>query len=138
MFIDQSLYKDQPYVNYDNGKIIVGWLWDIKEEKGFHRETVDHALELLSMVLRSDYPIQRTQFQLVSLVCLWIAFKFNEEETSEVIMDAIECSDLTARAYTVKEVLCMEMLILKLLEWRVWTTYGIDKCDKTQDIETKS
>ena len=58
-------------------KIVVEWMLEVTEEQHCHPEVFALAVNYLDRVL-SRLPIQKSNFQLVACVCIFVASKFKE------------------------------------------------------------
>lgn len=107
---------------------MVEWCFQVVDFAKLHRETVSVALSLLDRYLSSLSPhakkviLSRKLYQLASMSALFLAIKMCEKS----VINASAFADLSRGSYTADDILEMESIILKSLEWRVNgpTTHG--------------
>ena len=106
------------------------WCFQVIDYAKYKRSTVSMAISLLDRFLslhktstRAHQAIQcRKMYQLASMTTLFMAIKMNE--TSD-INGNIFC-ELSRHAYDVKDILEMEMTILKVLSWKIHAPLALD------------
>jgi len=94
--------------------ILVDWLVEVGEEYKLHRETLFLAIGYIDKFL-SLVGVQRPKLQLVGTASMFIAAKYEEIYPPDVA----EFVYITDDTYTRNQVLKMESVILKLLEFKV-------------------
>jgi len=94
--------------------ILVDWLVEVGEEYKLHRETLFLAISYIDKFL-SLVGVHRPKLQLVGTACMFIAAKYEEIYPPDVA----EFVYITDDTYTRNQVLKMETVILKLLDFRV-------------------
>lgn len=95
--------------------ILLGWLMEVCEVNRFHRETYYLAMDLLDRIISSSLDAHKDQLQLIGITCLFIASKVEEMYPPKVA----EFAFLTDGACTDKEILDLELVLLKILNWDV-------------------
>jgi len=119
--------------------ILIDWLVEVGEEYKLHRETLFLAIGYIDKFL-SLVGVQRPKLQLVGTACMFIAAKYEEIYPPDVA----EFVYITDDTYTRNQVLKMEGVILKLLEFKVamptinWFTErfmaAIETSDKSKSL----
>ncbi|GFR65181.1 cyclin-A2-like [Elysia marginata] len=94
--------------------ILVDWLVEVGEEYKLHRETLFLAVSYIDRFL-SVVGVHRPKLQLVGTACMLIAAKYEEIYPPDVA----EFVYITDDTYTRNQVIKMESVILKLLEFRL-------------------
>jgi cyclin A len=94
--------------------ILVDWLVEVAEEYKLQPETLHLAVNYTDRFL-SQMSVLRAKLQLVGTSCMYIASKYEEITPPEVA----EFVYITDDTYTRKQVLRMEHLLLKTLDFRV-------------------
>jgi len=102
----------QPDITYPMRAILVDWLVEVGEEYKLNQETIYLAVNYIDRFL-SYMSVQRAKLQLVGTACMFIAAKYEEIYPPEVG----EFVYITDDTYTKKQVLRMEHLVLKVLNF---------------------
>jgi len=102
----------QPDITYPMRAILVDWLVEVGEEYKLQPETIYLAVNYIDRFL-SYMSVQRAKLQLVGTACMFIAAKYEEIYPPEVT----EFVYITDDTYTKKQVLRMEHLVLKVLNF---------------------
>ena len=102
----------QPDITYPMRAILVDWLVEVGEEYKLQQETIYLAVNYIDRFL-SYMSVQRAKLQLVGTACMFIAAKYEEIYPPEVG----EFVYITDDTYTKKQVLRMEHLVLKVLNF---------------------
>ncbi|CAN8271248.1 unnamed protein product [Cochlearia groenlandica] len=95
--------------------ILIDWLIEVHEKFDMMNETLFLTVNLIDRFL-SKQGIMRNKLQLVGLVALLLAFKY-EEVYVPLVEDLVLISD---NAYTRKDVLDMEKTMLRTLQFNVY------------------
>jgi hypothetical protein len=111
---------------------MVEWCFQVVDFAKLRRDTVSVALSLLDRYLSSQSPhakeviLSRKLYQLASMSALFLAIKMCEK----TVINASVFADLSRGSYTKEDVIEMENIILKALDWRVNgpTTHGVLRC----------
>ncbi|GFO09188.1 G2/mitotic-specific cyclin-a-like [Plakobranchus ocellatus] len=115
--------ENRPTKNYMNRQtdvstsmrnILVDWLVEVGEEYKLHRETFFLAVDYIDRFL-SLVGVHRPKLQLVGTACMFIAAKYEEIYPPD-ISDFVYITDDT---YTRNQVIKMESVILKILEFKL-------------------
>jgi cyclin B len=121
LFIDEGLYLPQPdYIGLQtdvNGKmrmILIDWLLEVHMKYKLGTETLHLTVNLIDRYL-SKVPVNRKRLQLVGVVAMFIASKYEEVRPPE-INDWVYITD---NAYTKKDVLIMECSMLTTLSFHI-------------------
>lgn len=104
--------RRQPDVSYSMRTILVDWLVEVGEEYKLRNETLFMAVSYIDRFL-STMAVAKPKLQLLGTSAMFIAAKFEEIYPPEVG----EFTYITDDSYTVKQVLRMERLILKVLSF---------------------
>ncbi|KAK9844550.1 hypothetical protein WJX74_003921 [Apatococcus lobatus] len=108
--LNPSLYIDAPMRT-----IAVSWLVEVACEYGLHQETLFLSTMLLDNFLATAKAVPRSKLQLVSVACMLIAAK-QEEELHPSITDFTSIAD---HCFVEAELVQMESLVLQALKFRV-------------------
>jgi cyclin A len=106
--------KKQADITSSMRSILVDWLVEVAEEYKLNTETLHLAVNYTDRFL-SQMAVLRSKLQLVGTSCMYIAAKY-EEITPPDVSEFVYITDET---YTKKQVLRMEHLLLKTLDFRV-------------------
>jgi len=106
--------KKQQDINSSMRSILVDWLVEVSEEYKLNMETLYLAVNYTDRFL-SQMSVLRGKLQLVGTASMYIASKY-EEITPPDISEFVYITDDT---YTKKQVLRMEHLLLKVLDFRM-------------------
>jgi hypothetical protein len=111
----------EPSVNVECRVTMTQWCYQVVDFASLHRETVTVAMDLLDRFLscKSDdaksVMTSRNLYQLATMSALFIAIKVNEKS----IVTASEFAQLSRGRFEASDVVQMETVILKDLEWRI-------------------
>ncbi|ESP01819.1 hypothetical protein LOTGIDRAFT_225111 [Lottia gigantea] len=106
--------KKQPDITSSMRSILVDWMVEVSEEYKLHRETLFLSINYIDRFL-SQMSVLRGKLQLVGAASMFIASKYEEIYPPEVS----EFVYITDDTYEQKQVLRMEHLILKVLNFDV-------------------
>lgn len=106
--------QKQPDITPNMRCILVDWLVEVSEEYKLNTETLYLAVNYIDRFL-SMMSVQRAKLQLVGTAAMFIASKYEEIYPPDVS----EFVYITDDTYTKKQVLRMEHLVLKILEFDV-------------------
>merc|ERR1712240_443433 len=104
----------QPDINQGMRSILVDWLVEVGEEYKLQTETLHLAVNYIDRFL-SLMSVQRSKLQLVGTAAMFIASKYEEIYPPDVS----EFVYITDDTYTKRQVLRMEHLVLKVLEFEL-------------------
>lgn len=91
---------------------LVDWMTDLGLDRKVHWQTLFHAVQLTDRFLARRRDVPHTRLQLLGAAALYVACKF-EEDFELVPRVFVEAAD---KAFTQKELLCMEISLLECLE----------------------
>jgi len=111
-----SYMKKQQDINNSMRCILVDWLVEVSEEYKLNTETLHLAVNYTDRFL-SQMSVLRGKLQLVGTAAMYIAAKYEEIAPPDVG----EFVYITDDTYTKKQVLRMEHLLLKVLDFRMTT-----------------
>lgn len=106
--------KKQQDISSTMRSILVDWLVEVSEEYKLNMETLYLAVDYTDRFL-SQMSVLRSKLQLVGTACMYVASKY-EEITPPDISEFVYITDDT---YTRKQVLRMEHLLLKTLDFKM-------------------
>merc|ERR1711981_997027 len=104
----------QPDITFAMRSILIDWLIEVGEEYKPQTETLFLAVNYIDRFL-SYMSVQRAKLQLVGTACMFIAAKYEEIYPPDVT----EFVYITDDTYTKKQVLRMEHLVIKVLEFEL-------------------
>lgn len=102
----------QSDITHSMRSILVDWLVEVGEEYKLQTETLNLAINYIDRFL-SYMAVQRSKLQLVGAACMFIAAKYEEIYPPDVS----EFVYITDDTYTKRQVLRMEHLVLKVLNF---------------------
>jgi cyclin-A len=108
--------RKQQDINASMRSILIDWLVEVSEEYKLNQETLYLAVNYTDRFL-SQMSVLRGKLQLVGTACMYIASKY-EEITPPDVAEFVYITDDT---YTRKQVLRMEHLLLKVLDFHMST-----------------
>lgn len=106
--------RKQPDITPSMRSILVDWLVEVTEEYKLQTETLYLAVSCIDRFL-SSMSVERGKLQLVGTAALFIACKYEEIHPP----DASEFAFITDNAYSKRQVLRMERLLLKVLDFNI-------------------
>jgi len=106
--------EKQPDITMNMRQILVDWLVEVSEEYKLQTETLHLAVNYIDRFL-SLMSVQRSKLQLVGTAAMFIASKYEEIYPPDVS----EFVYITDDTYTKRQVLRMEHLVLKVLEFEL-------------------
>ncbi|KAL7529687.1 hypothetical protein ACHAXR_003093 [Thalassiosira sp. AJA248-18] len=106
--------KDQQFINERMRSILVDWLVEVHMKFKLVPETLYLAVNIIDRYLAKT-EVSRPRFQLLGVTALMIASKYEERYPPE-LRDLVYICD---RAYLKREILDMEEIILKKLEYQI-------------------
>jgi len=93
--------------------ILLDWLVEVCEVYRLHRETFYLAVDFIDRFLGVSHPVPKNRLQLIGVTCLFIGAKIEEIYPPKLQ----EFAYVTDGACTEEEILKMELMILKELNW---------------------
>ncbi|KAK9909017.1 hypothetical protein WJX75_006080 [Coccomyxa subellipsoidea] len=112
---NHSAAHNENYIDNLMRAIAISWLVEVACEYGFHQETLHTAASLLDRFLSASKGLSRSNLQLVSVACMLIASK-NEEERYPSVQDFTSISD---NCFRVEDLLRMEGVVLQTMDFRI-------------------
>ena len=112
--IEKDYMKNQNDINHKMRAILVDWLIEVHFRFHFKRKTLFQTIQIIDLYL-SKKVVQKIKLQLLGIASLLISCKENEifyPQPEEYV-------NITNNAYTKKELLNMEMNILKTLNFEI-------------------
>ncbi|XP_028392483.1 G1/S-specific cyclin-E-like [Dendronephthya gigantea] len=116
--------------------ILLDWLIEVCEVYRLHRETFHLAASYVDRYLKVKRDIQKSRLQLVGVTALFIAAKLEEIYPPKLS----EFSYVTDGACTDDEILIEELVMLKVLDWKLtpltintWLRVYLQLCSYEQD-----
>jgi cyclin B len=123
-------YMDrQVHVNAKMRAILIDWLVDVHKKYKLRPETLFLAVHLVDRYLEVQVTIQ-SQLQLVGVTSLMIAAKFEEIYPPQIK----EFVNVTDNAYSQKDILKMEVCILKVLKFKICRPTAIHFLERYQRV----
>lgn len=107
------ILEEHPSLKERMRAILLDWLLEVCEVHKFHRESFFLAVDFLDRYLGMTSNLPKSALQLVGVSCLFIASKIEEIYPPRVE----EFAYVTDGACTVLDILEMELVILKKLNW---------------------
>ncbi|XP_045480463.1 cyclin-A2 [Harmonia axyridis] len=108
--------KKQPDISHNMRTILVDWLVEVAEEYRLHTETLYLAIYFIDRFL-SYMSVVRSKLQLVGTAAMYIAAKYEEVYPPDIT----EFVYITDDTYTRRQLIRMEHLILKVLQFDLTT-----------------
>jgi len=93
-------------------EIVCDWMKEVTEDQKCHAEVFGLAVNYMDRIL-SRIPIEKSQFQLIACVCIFIASKFKENQP----LCAEKLVIYTDFSISVKLITEWELLALRILNW---------------------
>lgn len=103
------------YLDSSMRRTAISWLVEVALEYGLHQESLFLAASLLDRFLSATTAVPRSQLQLVSVACMLVAAK-HEEELHPSVTDFAGIAD---NCFSPADLLRMEALVLEVLGFRV-------------------
>ncbi|XP_008291124.1 G1/S-specific cyclin-E2-like [Stegastes partitus] len=110
-----SFIEKHPTLQPRMRSILLDWLIEVSEAYTLHRQTFYLAQEYFDRFMLTQSNIEKGILQLIGVTCLFIASKM-EESSPPKLSDMVY---VTAGTYFEEEVLQMELIILKELQWNL-------------------
>lgn len=109
-----SYIETQPDINVKMRTILIDWLIEVHWKHHLRSETLHLTLNLIDRYLTMR-PVERKRLQLVGVVAMLVASKFEEITPPDIDF----CIYIAANAYTREDVLAMECLMLTTLDFKI-------------------
>ncbi|XP_029497185.2 G1/S-specific cyclin-E1-like [Oncorhynchus nerka] len=112
---DIHVMKKHPHLQPKMRAILLDWLMEVCEVYKLHRETFYLAQDYLDRFMATQTNVFKCTLQLIGISSLFIAAKMEEIYPPKVHQFAY----VTDGACTEDDILCMELIIMKELNWRL-------------------
>uniref|UniRef100_A0A674A458 Cyclin E1 n=1 Tax=Salmo trutta TaxID=8032 RepID=A0A674A458_SALTR len=112
---DIHVMKKHPHLQPKMRAILLDWLMEVCEVYKLHRETFYLAQDYFDRFMATQTNVFKCTLQLIGISSLFIAAKMEEIYTPKVHQFAY----VTDGACTEDDILCMELIIMKELMWRL-------------------
>lgn len=135
-------YMSDPNTNVDERKrlILLDWMMELSNGLLLKRDTYHMSSVLVDIYLSKHSSIDVNELQLLGVICLIVAIKF--EEINYYSIDTF--AKATADFYTVQTIKQFELTFLKELNWKVnlphlgkWSNFIIQKWDEFSNERSK-
>ncbi|KAJ9583124.1 hypothetical protein L9F63_022538, partial [Diploptera punctata] len=112
---DEDVFSKHPGLQPRMRAILLDWLIEVCEVYKMHRETYHLAIDFIDRYLSHKKNVPKQHLQLIGVTCLFIAAKVEEIYPPKIH----EFAFVTDGACTEAEILDMELVILKALNWNL-------------------
>nr|CAD7263788.1 unnamed protein product [Timema shepardi] len=112
---DEDMFERHPYLQARMRSILLDWLIEVCEVYKLHRETYHLTMDFIDRYLSKMRNIPKQHLQLIGITCLFIAAKVEEIYPPKIA----EFAYVTDGACTEAEIMDMEIIILKSLNWKL-------------------
>ncbi|XP_038824908.1 G1/S-specific cyclin-E1-like [Salvelinus namaycush] len=112
---DIHVMKKHPHLQPKMRAILLDWLMEVCEVYKLHRETFYLAQDYFDRFMATQTNVFKCTLQLIGISSLFIAAKMEEIYPPKVHQFAY----VTDGACTENDILCMELIIMKELKWRL-------------------
>ncbi|CAL8363738.1 G1/S-specific cyclin-E1 [Gadus morhua] len=110
---DVHMMDKHPHLQPKMRAILLDWLMEVSEVYKLHRETYHLAQDYFDRFMATQSNVFKSTLQLIGISCLFIAAKMEEMYPPKVHQFAY----VTDEACTEDEILSMEVIIMKELNW---------------------
>ncbi|KAM4743810.1 G1/S-specific cyclin-E1 isoform 2-T4 [Anableps anableps] len=110
---DVHMLEKHPHLQPQMRAILLDWLMEVSEVYKLHRETYHLAQDYFDRFMATQRNLFKSTLQLIGITCLFIAAKMEEMYPPKVHQFAY----VTDEACTEDEILSMEIIIMKELNW---------------------
>ncbi|KAG8441764.1 hypothetical protein GDO86_010804 [Hymenochirus boettgeri] len=110
-----NILKNHPTLNPDMRSILLDWLIEVAEVYSLHRETYYLAQDFFDRFMATQKCINKSMLQLIGVTSLFIAAKLEEIYPPKLH----EFAYVTDGACSEDDILQMELIILKALNWEL-------------------
>ncbi|KAM8887974.1 G1/S-specific cyclin-E1 isoform 1-T2 [Synchiropus picturatus] len=110
---DVNMMEKHPHLQPKMRAILLDWLMEVSEVYKLHRETYHLAQDYFDRFMATQRNVAKSTLQLIGITCLFIAAKVEEMYPPKVHQFAY----VTDEACTEDEILSMEIIIMKELNW---------------------
>lgn len=109
----QTMLQRHPALQARMRAILLDWLIEVCEVYRLHRETFYLAIDFIDRFLAKSAPVPKNRLQLIGITCLFVGAKIEEIYPPKLQ----EFAYVTDGACTEDEILQMELVVLKGLNW---------------------
>lgn len=110
---DMHVLEKHPHLQPRMRAILLDWLMEVSEVYKLHRESYHLAQDYLDRFMATQTNVVKSTLQLIGITCLFIAAKVEEMYPPKIHQFAY----VTDEACTEDEILSMELIIMKELNW---------------------
>ncbi|XP_048403180.1 G1/S-specific cyclin-E1 isoform X2 [Stegostoma tigrinum] len=112
---DKDVFQKHPLLQPKMRAILLDWLMEVCEVYKLHRETLYLAQDFFDRFMATQQNVVKTRLQLIGISALFIAAKLEEIYPPKLHQFAY----VTDGACTEEEILNMELVVLKALQWNL-------------------
>uniref|UniRef100_A0A3P9JE41 Cyclin E1 n=1 Tax=Oryzias latipes TaxID=8090 RepID=A0A3P9JE41_ORYLA len=112
---DVRMLDKHPHLQPRMRAILLDWLMEVSEVYKLHRETYHLAQDYFDRFMATQRNVLKSTLQLIGITCLFIAAKVEEMYPPKVHNFAY----VTNKACTEDEILSMEIIVMKELNWNL-------------------
>ncbi|XP_004067535.1 G1/S-specific cyclin-E1 [Oryzias latipes] len=112
---DVRMLDKHPHLQPRMRAILLDWLMEVSEVYKLHRETYHLAQDYFDRFMATQRNVLKSTLQLIGITCLFIAAKVEEMYPPKVHNFAY----ITNKACTEDEILSMEIIVMKELNWNL-------------------
>ncbi|KAM9408713.1 G1/S-specific cyclin-E1 isoform 2-T3 [Pholidichthys leucotaenia] len=110
---DVHMMSKHPQLQPRMRAVLLDWLMEVSEVYRLHRETYHLAQDYFDRFMATQMNVLKSTLQLIGITCLFIASKMEEMYPPKIHQFAY----ITDEACTEDEILSMEIIIMKELNW---------------------
>ncbi|KAF3833204.1 hypothetical protein F7725_026869, partial [Dissostichus mawsoni] len=110
---DVHVMEKHPHLQPKMRAVLLDWLMEVSEVYKLHRESYHLAQDYFDRFMATQRNVFKTTLQLIGITCLFVAAKVEEMYPPKVHQFAY----VTDEACTEDEILSMEIIIMKELNW---------------------
>ena len=113
----QHIFKNQPFVNWEERLNTLLWMMKICEEFAFKRDTYHYACFYfdLYLFLSKEKIKNKNEFKLIGITCISISAKIEEVQIPKLV----EYADSIDDCYTIENIIDIEKKICGALGWKL-------------------
>lgn len=113
--VSRDCLRGHPEINQRSRQLLVEWLEEVREEYNIRVETLYLAVNLIDRYVTATVGLKLVRFQLVGVAGFLLASKYNDQ----IHVSAQQLSEATSNAYRPCEVVTMEMVMTKVLGYKI-------------------
>ncbi|KAH9258883.1 hypothetical protein BASA81_002947 [Batrachochytrium salamandrivorans] len=111
---DAEYFSWQTSVRPKMRAVLLDWMFEVSQEYGLKRDSVHVAINFVDQYL-GKRAVESSSLQLVGVSCLWLGSKMEEIMPPPIT----DFSSATAEAYSVAQIIDMELEIARCLDWNL-------------------